>query len=286
MRTVTRKRSTAGRILRTVRQSVAFLYRYVRVLRYRPVGLLWMLGFPAAFYLITIATFIDFSTIPASYHGAVRATTALSYGIFGAVLVSLTTVSGGLVSDLEADRTGVYRSIGVSPAADLAGRVGSALCIAAVSVLVVIGVSLLTGATYTISVTAVPIVVVAFIGSVLPWIVIAYVVAISTKSKRYATLIAVSLALVSYFATGFNGTVPATFTADPAWLNVLPNTLSTRILIANTVAISDAAGAGLAPPALPTDWTAVGILVGYASVAVGILHAIGIKRLYNGRIGE
>ena len=283
MRTATEKANLTARFERGVRQSFAFLYRYVRVLRHRPIGLLWMLGFPAAFYLVTIATFIDFSTIPESYHGAVRATTALSYGIFGAVLVSLTTVSGGLVSDLEAGRPGVYRSIGVSPAADLAGRVGSALCIASAAVFIVIGVSLRTGATYTFSVTALPLVVVAFVGSVLPWIVIAYAIAIGTKSKRYATLIAVSLALVSYFATGFNGTVPATFTGDPGWLNLLPNTLSTRILVANMVGIEDAAGAGLTPPSLPTDWTAVAVLGGYAIAAVGVLHTIGTKRLYNGR---
>ncbi|MGM0604300.1 MAG: hypothetical protein ACQETB_01370 [Halobacteriota archaeon] len=266
----------------TMRQTAGFGYRHVRAVRHRPIGLAWMLAFPAAFYLVTISTFIDFTSIPESYHGAVRATTALSYGVFGAVLVSLTTVSGGLVSDLEAGRNGIYRAIGVRPIADLLGRIGSTLLVAGLSVGIVIVVSLATGAEYAMTTSGLAIVPVSFVASVLPWVIVAYAIAIATNSRRYATLVAVSLALASYFATGFNGTVPAMFTADPVWLNVLPNTLSTRVLVAHTVGIEDAVGAGLAPPDLPTARRSLAILCGYAIASIVGLYAISARRLYGG----
>lgn len=264
-------------------RSMAFVYRYVRTLLRRPIGLLWLLGFPAGFYLLTIATFIDFSTIPAEYHGAVRATTALSYGVFGSILVSLTTVSGGLLSDLETDRFGLFRAIGIHPWMDLLGRVCAGLLAAAVSAGVVVAVSLLTGANYTFTAVDAPIVIGAFFASVVPWIAIAYFVAIITSSRRYATLIAVSVALAAYFATGFNGSVPATFTANPEWLNVLPNTLSTRLLVGSLVGIEDASGAGLTPPELPDGTAALGLLSTYAIVSLGALGVL-TRRLYDGRL--
>ncbi len=282
MRPHTTRAGLSSSARQTIAQATGFGYRYIRALGHRPIGLLWILGFPAAFYAITIATFIDFGSIPEAHHGAVRATTALSYGVFGAVLVSLTTVSGGLLADLETNRTAVYRSIGVSPLADLLGRVGSAVTIALASIGVVLLVSLLTDATYTFDPASMPIVVVAVLGSVLPWIVIAYAIAIVTDSRRYATLVAISLALASYFATGFNGTVPASFTADPMWLNLLPNTLSTRVLVAHAVGLEDAAAAGLTPPSLPTARRSLGLLAGYAFGSLLALYAIGSARLYDG----
>lgn len=276
------KTTIASGLAEEIDRAGAFWYRYVRALFRRPIGLVWLLGFPAGFYLLTIGTFVDFSTVPAEYHGAVKATTALSYGVFGSILVSLTTVSGGLLSDLEADRFDVFRAIGLQPWVDLLGRVCAALVAAGAAAAVVLVVSLLTGASYAIDPASVPIAIVAFAASVVPWIAIAYLVAVATSSRRYAILIAVSLALASYFATGFNGTVPATFTADPEWLNLLPNTLSTRILVGSLVGIEDAAGAGLAPPALPDGATAIGLLSAYAALALGLVWWL-TRRLYRGR---
>ncbi|XVH32601.1 ABC transporter permease [Haloferacaceae archaeon DSL9] len=281
-------RSTDATRSRRFRQVTAFVRRYLRTLTRDRTVLVWSLAFPAAFYLLTISVFVDLAAIPEAHHGSVKATTAISYGVFGAVIVCLTAFGGQLVSDLESGRYAAFRTLPLGPGTDLAGRFLAGLVAAGGAFLVVILVSLPTGATYAVDPIGIPLAAGAFVASALVWMVVALGIAVGTKRARYANLISVSLALASYFGTGFNGTVPASFDGDADLLNVLPNTVTTRLLTARLVDVGDPVAAGLAPPALPTGWSVTGLLCGYVALFGGAAWVIARRVLYaeSGGVGR
>lgn len=263
-------------------QFAAFVWRYLRTLGRDRTVLAWSLGFPTAFYLLTVAVFVDFSAIPESYHGAVRATTAISYGVFGAVIVALSAFGGALSADLHAGRYAAYRALPLWPTAELAGRFAAGLVAAFVALGAVLAVSVPTGATYEVVAGRLPTAALGVALCALLWMVVAFGVAVVARSSRQASLLSVSLALASYFGTGFNGTVVDSF-GGPGWtLNVLPNTLATRLLVLSLVGVDDWEAAGAAPPPMPEGVEPVLLLAGYTVVLLVGATLLARRALYSG----
>jgi ABC-2 type transport system permease protein len=254
---------------RWFRQAWAFTERYLRVLVRNKAVLFWGVAFPAGFYLLTLALFMDFGRIPAEYHGQVKAVVAIGYGTFGAVIVCLNSFGQHLVEDLEDDRYKQFRALPLSPTADFAGRMFAGYLFMLGSVAVVLGVGVAAGASFTVrSAASVPLVLVALAGFAVLWMVVATVVAVLVRDARFASIIAVTVALLSYWSTGFNGTAVSMFAGPDEWLNLLPNTLATRVMVYHLVAIDDWAAAGMAPPAVPDGIASLGLLALYGAVCV------------------
>ena len=252
------------------RQAGAFVRRQLREMFRNKTVLFWSLGFPAVFYLLTITAFVPMSEIPADIRGGVKATTAIGYGVFGSVIVCLNAFGQQLVTDIVDERYTEFRSLPLSPSADLVGRLASGVVFALAAFLFVIAVSVATGAEYTLrGVESIPIVFGAFVLSAVVWMVIALLIVLVVQNARFANIISLSLALASYFGTGFNGTDVTSFTGSDWLLNVLPNTLATRVVTYHLADIGSWEPSGLAPPDPPSSLAYLGLLAAY-----GIVFAI------------
>lgn len=253
-------------------QMRSFLGRYVRELIRNKTVLFWSLAFPVGFYLLTIAVFVPVEEIPADVQPTVFAATAISYGTFGAVIACLNSFGQQLAADFEADRYKQFRALPIAPTADMAGRMLAGLALAGAAFLAVVAVSVGTGASYAIRGPAsLAIGVLAFVAFALIWMVLAIAVVSAVTDERYATIITVAVALLSYMLTGYNGTDPATYTGPDALLNYLPNTLPTRMLVYNFV---DVEPSTLAPPAVPGTAWGLATLAGYTALALAVGVAV------------
>jgi ABC-2 type transport system permease protein len=87
---------------------------------------------------------------------------------------------------------------------------GTALAFVAVAV--VIAVSAVTGGAFSLSSNvSLPVVVLALVALTTCWMVVGFVVTALVRDTRYASIVTVSLALVAYFLTGYNGGDPGAF---------------------------------------------------------------------------
>ena len=212
-----------------LKQARAFAQRYSRELFRNKAVLFWSVAFPVAFYLLTITVFVDTSQIPSDVLPYVKAGTAVSYGMFGAVIASLNSFGQQLAADFEADRYMQYRSLPLAPSADLAGRMVAGVALSLVAFAAVVVTAVTTGAQFGIrSAVSVPLVLVAFVTFTLVWMALAVVVAVLVEDTRYASIITISIALGSYFLTGYNGTAPDSFQGPTAALDWIPHTAATR----------------------------------------------------------
>lgn len=249
-------------------QARSFFARYARELVRNKTVLFWSLAFPVGFYLLTITVFVPVERIPADARPAVFGSTAISYGTFGAVIVSLNSFGTQLAADFEAGRYKQFRALPIAPTADMAGRMAAGTALALVSFLAVVLVSVPTGAAFAVrSPASLAVGLLAFLAFVVVWMVLATGLVSVVGDERYATIITVAVALLSYMLTGYNGTDPASYTGPDALLNYLPNTLPTRLLVYEFV---DVNASQLAPPALPGTAWGVGMLALYTLLALGV----------------
>jgi ABC-2 type transport system permease protein len=248
-------------------QARAFAERYARELFRNRAVLFWSVGFPVGFYLLTILVFLQGSGIPERALPSVKAGTAVTYGMFGAIVASLNSFGQQLAMDFEADRYRLYRSLPLAPSADLAGRMAAGVALSLVSMGAVLVVAAVVGGRFALrSVVSAPLVLVAIAAFAVFWMVVSVLLATAVRDARYASLVTVSLALGLYFLTGYNGGDPAMFQGPKVLLNWLPNTVPTRLITDHVVATTAPSTAGsLAPP---------GTLFGLGLLAVYALGAL------------
>lgn len=262
-------------------QVTSFAERGMRELFSNKAVLFWSIAFPVGFYLLTISLFIDTSQTPDGALPYVKAGTAVTYGTFGAIIASLNAFGQQLAMDFEEDRYQLFRSLPVSTAADLVGRMAAGVALSVLALLSVLGVAVLTGATFTLkSVVSLPVIAVAILSFTVFWMVVAVVVTTFVQDSRYASIITVSMALALYFLTGFNGGNPDMFQGSAELLNWLPNTLPTRLIVEHVAATPEryVASDSLAPPG--TEFGVV-VMAIYATVAFVIGLALMHRVVYN-----
>lgn len=275
-----RERTTNRRSGFWLAQVQSFTERFGRELFRNRTVLFWTIAFPVGFYLLTITVFIDTGPIPAETLPRVKAGIAVGYGMFGAIVASLNAFGQQLAADFEAERYVQFRSLPLSPTADLAGRMLAGLALSAVAFAVTLVAAALTGAEFALKSALSPaIVVLAVVTFAVFWMVLAVVVSVLVREARYASIITVSLALVAYFLTGYNGTDPTAYAGPDAALNLMPHTLATR-LIADHV-VKSMGGSTLAPPAVPDPGVGIGLLVAWALGALIVGTAVMRRVVYN-----
>ncbi|SDR28512.1 ABC transporter permease [Natronobacterium texcoconense] len=264
---------------RWIAQTRAFVARYAREL-FRDKGVLfWTLGFPVGFYLLTITVFVP-EGVPAEIEPYVLGVVAISYGMFGAIIASLNSFSEQLGADIEADRYVQFRALPLSPTADLAGRMIAGTVLSLVALAAVLPVGVATGARFELQTIGSPLVVlVAVAAFAVVWMAVAVLVSVAVRNSRYASIITVSLALVAFMLSGYNGTDPSVFHGPDALLNLLPHTLATRLVADHLVAIGGT-DAGIAPPDPPATGLGVALLVAYAVAALAVAVAVTRRSLY------
>lgn len=259
-----------------MQQTAAFTRRYLRELFRTKVVLFWTVAFPAGFYLLAIVLFVPDSSEIAS-EGVVRAGTAVGYGMFGALIGALTSFGSQLGMDIENDRYVQFRSLSIAPSADLAGRMIAGTGLVVVAFLTVLVVSIPTGAQYSLQSPLSPLVaMVALATFAVFWMTVAVAISLAVSDSRYTSMVTTSLAIVAYMLSGNNGVTPDMFHGPDVLLNLMPHTLSTRLLVDHLVGT----GGGITPPALPATGPGLGLMTIIAVVSLGTCLVLTRAYLY------
>ncbi|SEW03884.1 ABC transporter permease [Halobacterium jilantaiense] len=278
----TRGGPPVGRLLE---QTTAFAVRTLQTLRRNGAVAFWAVAFPAMFYLLSVYLFIDTSGMPAEVVSAVKATNAVSYGTFAALTVFLNTFSQSLVADVEDGRYRQFRALPVSPAADFLGRFAAAYLFAVAAVLAVLGVGAVTGAEFALrSAASIPVALLGLLALGLFAASIAVVLVAVVPDAKFASIVAVSVVMLAFFLTGYNGIQPGMLAGAADFVNVVPNALATRLAVHHLVAAGGWAQAGLAPPGAPTSAGHVALLAGYAAAGLTLAVAATRRSLYGGEV--
>lgn len=267
-------------------QARAFAVRYLRQHSRSPAGLVFLVAWPAFWYLL-VAHLLFGGTAAQAAVATAKAAFAVSFGLFGAFTVSLTGVVGSFTADVETKRYRKFRSLPVSPAADLAGRfvAGAALSLVSYGGLIVIGV--LDGAAFALRAPWSPLVVlVSVVGFTAVGVTTAVALAAAVPRPEYATTLATALLLGTFFGTGFNGVSPGLFPGPPGLLNVIPPSLMTRIQLAHVVAPAAAEPSVFGPPSLPAGPAAIIMVLAFGLGALALGSGVVERAAYDGELGE
>lgn len=266
-------------------QTVGFAIRSLRTLRRNGAVVFWAMAFPVMFYLMTVYLFIDTSTLSTEVAGVVKATNAISYGTFAALIVFLNTFSQSLVADVEGGRYAQFRALPVLPSADFFGRFAAAYVFALGAAGAVLGVGWATGATYGAqSAGSVPIALLSLFALGLFAASLAVVLVAAVPEAKFASIIAISVVMIAFFLTGYNGIQPGMVASSAEFVNYVPNALATRLAVYHLVPVGDWAQAGLAAPSAPVSPVFIALLVAYAAAGVGIAVLATRHSLYRGEI--
>lgn len=279
--------ASTGDVRRGIVQGRAFASRHLRQYARSPVSLVFLVAWPGFWYLLVAHLLFGVPGADAAAVAAAKAAFAVSFGLFGAFTVSLTGVVGTFTADIATKRYRKFRSLSVSPVADLVGRftAGAVLSLASYAGLLAIG--WLDGAAFALrgpwspAVLLLGVVAFAAVG-----VASAMGIAALVPRPEYATTLATALLLATFFGTGFNGVSPGLF-PGPGWLlNVLPVTLITRVQLAHLVVPGLADPAAFGPPVLPAGPAALVMVAAYGAGALALGAGVVARTVYTGEVGE
>ena len=222
-----------------VAQASGFTYHTLRDVSRSWSVLAVAVGLPPIMYLLVTAT--------RSFDPTTKGLFAVGIAVLGAMIASLTVFGSQLAVDLEADRFVAYRSMAVHPSADFAGRVVAGLVVAALALIVGLGVGVLDSA--PISVTGVlPVVVslAAFLGLSVVFMAVAVPIVVAANNEQYAQFVLSLVAVFAFMLTGYNGMLSSVAVLSESISGFLPNVLATRTIAVQLVTSENITRVGFA----------------------------------------
>lgn len=287
-----RSRSSLARAV-AVRQAAAFAERSIRVtLRDRP-SLFWSFGWPILWYGVTMYLLVLPqlpADLPAEALGMIKTTQAVTFGVFGALTVSLVGFASELSRDVDSQRYRAFRAYPLSAAADLGGRFLGSIVFGLSAFTVVLAVGLADGATIEPAYPW-PLTIAVVFGSVAALCAICAAIAtgivLVTDGRSRTTVLTLSVVMVAFFGTGFNGTQPWLLPGDiaGAWLNFVPNALATRFAL-DALVSGGLELAQVTPPSMPDPIVGLSALSGMTVCATAGAIGLAQRQLYGGDVGE
>ncbi len=268
-----------------IAQCRAFAQRYFREMLRSKVGVFWSFAFPVIWYGLTV--YLNaIPTIPASEESTLKAILGISFGIFGAFTVTLVGFTGHLAVDIHEKRYRKFRSLPIKPSADLAGRFVGGAALGGGAWLLTVGVAAIDGAAYQIAMGQQILGIGLAVGLFcLIGMVAGLVLTLAVPRPEHATTAGTGIIVIGFFVTGYNGTVASIFPGQAWLLNIIPNSLATRLTVFYMV---DTAwrDAGLAPPAMPHSLDALLLLGAYALGLTSIAVIVMQYWVYGRDVGE
>lgn len=267
-----------------IRQVRAFTLRALRRFVRNRASVFWAIVAPSGYYLFTAVL----NAPDDGDAGAVKGVMAIALGVFGALAATQMVFAGNMGADLREKRYRKLRSLPVSPWADLAGRfvAGFVVGVSAFATVLVVGVA--TGADLALAGPAS--ITVVFAGLFLfcaLGVGLGVISAAFVQDSQHLMIVANVLLLGLFFGTGFNGISPESLPAAVRPLvNVLPNSLATRVTILHLSPAATGVEGALTPPRLPSGPAYLLLLAGEA-VATSVAAAVAMRRfVYEGEIDE
>ncbi|WP_248517069.1 ABC transporter permease [Salinarchaeum laminariae] len=258
------------------RQAWAFAERHLRVLVRSPMIIFLAVGWPLAWYVLTVSVFL-----PGDAGAFALGSVAVSYAFFGSFTVVVAVFAGAFAGDLDGGRYRKFRSLPIAPSADLAGRFVAALVLAVFSHAVVLAVAFATGARFEPRLAAIGLVPLTLLSFCVVAVALSLVLGAVVSKPEYMTTIGIVLALIAYYTTGFNGTQPGMIADDPWFVNVLPNSLATRQQL-YALFDGDFTDTGVLPPELPSGIEFVGLTGAYVVVGLAVSILLVRRVAYGG----
>ena len=274
-------------------QARAFARRHIRVSLRDRAGLFWSLLWPTCWYLLTVYLLV-IPQLPADTSSetlaVIKTTQAVTFGIFGALTVCLVGFAGELTRDLDEKRYRGLRSYPIVPEADLLGRFAGSVLLGSGAFAAVLIVGILDGAyiapqyPWVITVITILVALVMLCGLCTA---VALVVVRLTNGRSQTNLVTLTIVMIAFFVTGFNGTQPWIIPGETiqGLLNIIPNTLATRVIL-DALVVAEWSHAGVVPPAMPSLTDAWGRIGGYLFFSGLIAVVLSRWWLYGGDAGE
>ena len=268
-------------------QALAFAVRHLRQYARSPVSLLFLVAWPAFWYLLVARLLFDAASADGATVSSAKAAFAVSFGLFGALTVSLTGVVGAFAADVASKRYRTFRSLGVAPSADLAGRFLAGAALSTAAYVGLLGIGAADGAAFALRSPWSPaVVVLSLLAFVAVGVAAAVAIAAAVPRPEHASALATGLLLGVFFGTGFDGVSPALFPGPPWALNLVPLSLITRLQVAHLVIPAGADAAAFAPPALPAGHAATLVALAYGVGALFVGTGMLARAVYAGEAGE
>ena len=272
-------------------QFQSFLKRHVRASLRNKVALFWNFVWPVLWYLLSVHLIVVPELpdgVPDDVVAAVKGTQVITFGIFGAITVTLVGFAGELTSDIEDKRYRKFRSLPIAPTADLFGRFASGFTLGLLSFLFVMVVGVLDGARFDprgalgVGVALLSLLLLCAVS-----MAIALVVAAFIQDETQTNILTLSVVMLGFFVTGFNGMQTWMFPSEKyEWvLNYLPNSLAARLQAYYLIDV-DWEQAGLAPPPMPDSLGFLVPLLAYTIVFGGIAVFVMRTVVYGGDAGD
>ncbi|WP_162224273.1 hypothetical protein [Halorussus salinus] len=213
-----------------VAQAAGFAYRTLRDVSRSWTVLGVAIGLPPMMYLLVTAT--------RSFDPTTKGLFAVGIAALGAMIASLTVFGSQLAVDLEADRFRAYRSMAVSPSADLAGRMAASSTVAALALIFGLAVGILDGAPLGVgSVVQAATVVAALLGLSVVLMTAAIPIVVAANNEQYAQFALSLVAVFGFMLTGYNGMLPSVAILDQSVVQLFPNVLATRAMAVRLVTV-------------------------------------------------
>ncbi|WP_153550338.1 ABC transporter permease [Candidatus Nanohalobium constans] len=213
-----------------------------------------------------------------------KAGLSIGIGIFGSMIVCLYVFGNQLIIDLEDQRYETYRSMPMMPTADLAGRLSAGITISSVAFLTTVFIGLVTGASYSVrGLNSIPVIIAAFAFSCVLWMIVSIPMVMTASNERYAELLTTITAVIATLITGNNGVMPEAAMVSENLLNIIPNSLSTRVLSYHLIEGGAYTEAGLVPPAMPSGIESLGLLTVYGVVSA-LAGVMLVRKLHNKKV--
>jgi ABC-2 type transport system permease protein len=189
--------------------------------------------------------------------------------VLGAMIASLTVLGSQLAVDADADRFHAYRSMGVAPSADFAGRMVAGVVVAALALGVGLAVGALDGAPIGVSGVVPAVVTVgAFLGVTVVFASAAVPVTLAANDEQYAQFALSLIAVFAFVLSGYNGIMPSVAAFDESIVGLLPNALGTRAIALQLVTTDGVT-------IVQTDgW---GVLLAGCGIAVAVVAALLVR---------
>lgn len=269
-----------------LKQAWAFTERYYRQLTQTKGSIIFLVGWPALWYFLFSRLFLSPGSVDGSTLGVIKASYAISFGMFGAFTVALTGFTTSFLSDIKSKRYRKFRSLPIYPSSDLAGRFISGFLLSCISYTSLLVIGYLDGAAFSIrGLISIPVVLLSLFAFCVIGIISALCLVILLDNPQMTTSIATILLMFTFFITGLNGIQPNVF-PGPSWLlNYLPNTLITRLQLYHFVDT----GSGISSfdtGLLPESPLFLVLMVVYSIGLIIIGNVIMSKLIYDGSVGE